>query len=69
MWWGVMLPRIVMGFVDAVRILYLTLHGPVSYGQMDAVPMDILLAITRLMWDPKSGTNGWEFIMTDTARH
>lgn len=57
-WWRVMLSRVVMGFVDAVRILYLTLHGPISYGLRDTVPMEVLLVITRHMWDLKGGING-----------
>lgn len=53
-----MLCCVVMGSIDVVRILYLTLHGPVSYGLRDAFPMDVVLVITCHMWSLKGETNG-----------
>jgi len=46
-WWGrVIVSRIVIGCVDAVRILHFTLHSHVSHWLRDAHPMDVLLVIT-----------------------
>ena len=46
-WWGrVIVCRIVMGCIDAVRIPHLIFHSHVSYWLRDALLMDVLLVIT-----------------------